>query len=362
MNRPFTAVPAATHSPLLRAWAGATCAATFALLVLGTLVTTFRVGMADRVWPTAPWHLLLIEWSEPQAGFLIEHAHRIAGYLVGVLILGQAVWLGFGSRGWARLALVLGVSAAVAFGMRAVKLHPDRSVEALAQPAFAVAAALAVALLGVSAADLWSGSADRWARAFAALAFVGVVVQGLLGGLRVYLNELLGPNLAVVHGLFAQVVFALTALVALTVSRRWTAAPDACGFAARRPALLTLLLFAALIVFGGLLRHQALPVAQRLHPLLAFAAAAGVTLTAVRAFAQDGDATLRPTAALLAGLVALQVALGVEAWIMVSDPAFRFRPVGVADAVVRSAHVLTGFAVFATACVLTARAWRHRMV
>src|SRR5262245_42210176 len=64
-------------------WAWLTVCATFALLFLGSIVTTFRVGMADPIWPTAPWHLLIIDWQEPSAGFLIEHSHRLAGYIVG---------------------------------------------------------------------------------------------------------------------------------------------------------------------------------------------------------------------------------------------------------------------------------------
>src|SRR6516225_9513298 len=60
-----------------------TVCATFALLLLGAVVTTFRFGMADPIWPTYPWHLLLISWQEPRPGFLIEHAHRLAGYIVG---------------------------------------------------------------------------------------------------------------------------------------------------------------------------------------------------------------------------------------------------------------------------------------
>src|SRR3954468_15791820 len=72
----------------------ATLALLFALLALGAVVTSFRVGMADPVWPTRPWHLLLISWDEPQPGFLIEHTHRLAGFVVGgaVSILTLLLW------------------------------------------------------------------------------------------------------------------------------------------------------------------------------------------------------------------------------------------------------------------------------
>src|SRR5439155_14508497 len=76
-------------------WAVVTLALLFALLALGAFVTSFKVGMADPVWPTRPWHLALIQWQEESHGFLIEHSHRLAGFIVGgaVSILALAVWL-----------------------------------------------------------------------------------------------------------------------------------------------------------------------------------------------------------------------------------------------------------------------------
>ena len=78
----------------LRVWSVLTVIATFVLIAVGTLVTTFRVGMADPIWPTAPWHLLIAKYTEPSAGYFIEHTHRIAGYLGGMFILVQtlALW------------------------------------------------------------------------------------------------------------------------------------------------------------------------------------------------------------------------------------------------------------------------------
>ena len=82
------------HSPWLHRWAVLTACATFILLLLGAIVTTFRVGMADPIWPTYPWHLLLVSWEEPRPGFLVEHSHRLAGYIVGccVIVLAVGLW------------------------------------------------------------------------------------------------------------------------------------------------------------------------------------------------------------------------------------------------------------------------------
>src|SRR5579872_7003310 len=97
-------------------WALLTVAATVVLLALGSVVTTFRVGMADPVWPTYPWHLLLISYDEPKSGYLIEHTHRLAGYIVGCCAIVLAVWLTISARrGWLKW---LGWGALVAVSLQ----------------------------------------------------------------------------------------------------------------------------------------------------------------------------------------------------------------------------------------------------
>src|SRR5437868_7541429 len=98
----------------LHAWAVLTAVSAAAAVTMGAMVTTFRVGMADPVWPTYPWHLLLISYDESSAGFLIEHTHRLAGYVVGCSIIVLAVWLTISSRrtwltglGWVVLMCVI---------------------------------------------------------------------------------------------------------------------------------------------------------------------------------------------------------------------------------------------------------------
>src|SRR5713226_1325162 len=133
------------HSPLttqpprwLHRWAVLTVCATFILLLLGAVVTTFRVGMADPIWPTYPWHLLLVSWEEPKPGFLIEHTHRLAGYIVGCCVIGLAV-------------------------------------------------------------GLWRFDCRPTVRRLGVIALLAVIFQGVLGGLRVKEDEWLGTELAIVH-------------------------------------------------------------------------------------------------------------------------------------------------------------------
>src|SRR5262245_15842367 len=97
----------------LHRWAIVTAVLTFGLLTLGAVVTTFQVGMADPIWPTYPWHLLLVSWQEPRPGFIIEHSHRLAGYVVGTCVIVLAAGLGFAQSSrtlrWLGLVALSGV-------------------------------------------------------------------------------------------------------------------------------------------------------------------------------------------------------------------------------------------------------------
>ena len=81
----------------LHAWAVLTTAATFVLLLLGQLVTSYRAGMADPVWPTEPWYVFHTATESEKArfkeefAFFIEHSHRIAGWTVGGLVTVLAI-------------------------------------------------------------------------------------------------------------------------------------------------------------------------------------------------------------------------------------------------------------------------------
>src|SRR5262245_36338497 len=68
------------------------------MLALGTLVTSFKAGMADNTWPRTPWHLFLIEWES--WGLVIEHTHRFMGQIVGwlMIVLPLGLWFNEPSR------------------------------------------------------------------------------------------------------------------------------------------------------------------------------------------------------------------------------------------------------------------------
>ena len=138
------------------AWALA--CATFPLVWLGGLVTTYGAGMAVPDWPTTygywwyPLHLWGLIWD-----ILLEHSHRVLAQTVGLLSIG--------------LALVL-----------------------------------------------WFRDRREHMRRLAVLLVAGVVFQGVLGGLRVLWQDL---SLAKVHGCTAPLFFTLTAALVTLTSRRW---------------------------------------------------------------------------------------------------------------------------------------------
>jgi cytochrome c oxidase assembly protein subunit 15 len=282
-------------------WAQLTVVATFVLLFLGSVVTTFRVGMADPVWPTYPWHLLLISWEEPSPGFIVEHAHRAAGYLVGCCVIALAV-------------------------------------------------------------GLWRMDSRGWVKRIGVLALVGVIVQGLLGGFRVRLHEILGPNLALIHGCFAQLVFALLVSLAVVTSPRWIAgksrSDDAHPERLQRWALGVVILLFVQIVLGTVLRHTNSGLGQRGHLLMAFTLVLAVAWLWKLVLDEQDRSLVVPMAVLTAAL-ALQVLLGVETWIgkFVNQLPIEEQQITFGQAALRTAHVLMGYIVLSAGVVM---AWRSR--
>lgn len=284
----------------LHRWAVFTVCATFVLLLLGSLVTTKQVGMADPIWPTYPWHLLLVSWVEPRPGFLIEHTHRLVGYLVGCCII-------------------------------------------------------------VLAAGLWRTESRRWLRRLGMMALGGVILQGLLGGFRVKLDELFGQNLALIHGCFAQVVFALLVSLALFTAPAWSMPVEETGDGGRlrRWSLIGTGLVYLQIVFGAVLRHTYSSLGQRGHLLIAFAVVASVAWIAKEVWEHHGaDRTLVWAATALTILVGAQLLMGIEVWMVKF-----FTPVSLTHQVlVRTAHVLLGSLILGTSVVVALLSRRYGTV
>ncbi len=282
-----------------------TVVATAPLFFLGADVTTKGAGMADqRGFVPFPQAIYEMATGEHSHGWLIEHSHRLAGWLIG--------------------------------------------------------------LCGIAlCASLWLAEPRRWVRWLGTVALALIVTQGLLGYFRVRLNELLGPNLAWLHGSFAPLVLGTLVAVAVVTSRRWMdRIRDGEGMPSlRRLAIWTCVVIYAQLVVGGMVRHRDFFWGARLHLCLAFAVLAIAILLATRIYVNakaspgaSAPGVTRCTRIMLI-LLATQLLLGIETWLsrfyQPTLPWNQLEPLLLRPEIVRTLHFVLGSFLFATCVALT---------
>src|SRR3954468_12199444 len=96
------------RSPWPHRWAVALACATFPLVWVGGLVTTTKAGMAVLDWPsTYGYNLFLYPWQSWLAGpwdLFVEHGHRLLAASVGMITIGLlAVLYSREKRRWLRV-------------------------------------------------------------------------------------------------------------------------------------------------------------------------------------------------------------------------------------------------------------------
>jgi cytochrome c oxidase assembly protein subunit 15 len=234
---------------------------------------------------------------------------------------------------------------------------------------------LAIALVVAA----WRCDPRLWFRRLAVVALAAVCVQGLLGGLRVSLDEV---QLAKIHGCFGPAYFALAAALAATSSRRWReAAPVAYEGAAklRRLAIITAALAYLQLVIGAHLRHMtpnmsaaAFRAVLFFHLIVAAAVVVHAVLLGWRARgASRATGSRSRAAAVLVALVLAQVALGGATWVVkygwpawfVDTPLsarYTIQDGSLLQATTATAHVAVGSLIVATAVL--AALWSLRYV
>jgi len=258
--------PVEGTAPWTAAFAAVAAAATLLLLGVGGLVTSTGAGLAVVDWPNSfRYGMFLYPLSRMTGGIYFEHAHRLFGSLVGL------------------------TTAALAF--QTARVEPRRGVRALALVALAM-----------------------------------VVVQGILGGLRVTGRFTLSDSpehtspqvvLAVVHGVFGQIFFAVMVALAVVLRPSWREA--APGRRRVRPSEVTVgtLLVGLLLIqiaLGALQRHLARGV--MIHLVLAGVIAPLAVWHGTRAWGLHGDdPALSRLGLLLAFLTSVQVMLGLAAYV-----------------------------------------------
>src|SRR5271154_1446328 len=190
-------LPARTNRAL-HWFAVLTAVATFLLLGLGGLVTSHEAGMSVPDWPTSyGYNMFALPIKFWKGGAFFEHTHRLLASAVGFLTTILAVWL-------------------------------------------------------------WLKDSRQWMKWLGVTAFLLVVAQGVLGGLRVTMHM---NSLGIFHGAVAQTFFVLVCAIALFTSQFWIelVAKQNTFFVPRglrsHVLFVTILIFIQLLI-GATMRHQ----------------------------------------------------------------------------------------------------------
>ena len=135
-----------------------TTIATLLLICSGGMVTSKGVGLAVPDWPTTfGYNMFLFPISKWVGGIFFEHTHRLIASIVGFMTIILAVWI-------------------------------------------------------------WRADDRRWLRNLGFVALGAVIVQGVLGGLRV---TLLKDEIGIFHACLAQAYLGMLVMITLATSQLW---------------------------------------------------------------------------------------------------------------------------------------------
>ncbi|HLH55935.1 MAG TPA: COX15/CtaA family protein [Verrucomicrobiae bacterium] len=253
--------PSPVTPTLLRPFLLFTACLTFVLLGAGGLVTSHGVGMAVPDWPnTFGYNMFFFPFSQWVGGIFYEHSHRLIASATGLATTILALWLhGTKARRLLRWGGVVVLAGSIA-GLAASSHKSDSLVGGI------------TGLCALAGSFFWPNCAPAapWLRRVGFAAFLAVVLQGVLGGLRVVLFK---DQIGIFHAALAQIFFTLICAVALFSSRWWEqrfGSPWApAGDAGRTPqtshshstrfvciSLVATSLILIQLVLGATMRHQ----------------------------------------------------------------------------------------------------------
>lgn len=181
-------------NPWLNRFVWLTAACTLFLICSGGMVTSKGVGLAVPDWPTTfGYNMFLFPVSQWVGGIFFEHTHRLIASTVGFLTIVLALWL-------------------------------------------------------------WRTESRKWLRVLGWVALGTVVLQGVLGGLRV---TMLKDEIGIFHALLAQAYLCLIVVIGLGTSRFWNEMrrQQIRAAAIWLPIATTLLIYGQLGL-GATMRHQ----------------------------------------------------------------------------------------------------------
>jgi len=242
-----TSQPSVVTSPWLHRFAVLTALVTLALVGVGGLVTSHEAGMAVPDWPnTYGYNMFAFPVSKWMGGILYEHSHRLVASLVGLLTSILAAWLWLretrSKARWVGFALMICV-----LGLMGVRQLP----------VYIALASLAPVVIGLCLVQARrQPGALRW---WGIIALAAVILQGVLGGLRVVLFK---DQIGIFHATLAQLFFALMCAIVLFTSRSWQSLDNDSSlantgeFRMQKVLLGTTLLMLLQLALGATMRHQ----------------------------------------------------------------------------------------------------------
>jgi cytochrome c oxidase assembly protein subunit 15 len=286
--------------------------ATFFLIVAGALVTSHDAGLATDDWPLTDGRFLpkieslgLRNGVNMVGNLFWEHGHRMVATTVGMLTIGLVIYLFFKER-------------------------------------------------------------RGWVKRLGLIALVGVIAQGLLGGLTVKLMLPLWVSSA--HATLAQLFFCTVVSLAVFTSRSWMreqrTVEEQAGFPLRYLCVTAASAILVQLIIGATLRHSATWDEHLPTELLLTHVGGAVVVTILLGSASflllrryPGERFLTKPAKVALFLLTLQLLLGVAAYITrlgsPNDPQPLKPMVGLTVA-----HVACGALVFAATIVLTLRSFK----
>ncbi|MBC8028846.1 MAG: COX15/CtaA family protein [Pyrinomonadaceae bacterium] len=286
--------------------------ATFFLIVAGALVTSNAAGLATPDWPlTEGAFLPKVEFLGIRTGVNMvgnlfwEHGHRMVATTVGLLTIGLVIYL-------------------------------------------------------------FARERRQWIRRLGLIALFGVIAQGLLGGLTVKLMLPLWVSTA--HATLAQLFFCTVVSLAVFTSASWMreqpTMEEQGGLSLRYLCVAASSAILVQLIIGATLRHSATWDQHLPTDLLLTHVGGAIVVTLLVGSAAwlllrryPGEAFLTRPAKVALSLLALQLLLGVAAYITrlgsPNDPQPLNPMIGITVA-----HVACGAMVFATTIVLTLRSFK----
>src|SRR5262249_31534785 len=157
-----------------------------------------NVGLAVPDWPTTfGYNMFLFPVSKWVGGILFEHTHRLIASTVGVLTIILAIWL-------------------------------------------------------------WRGQGRQWVRNLGVIAVAAVILQGVLGGLRV---TMLKDEIGIFHACIAQAFLGLLVFIALVMTKAWESLAEKTVDLKKGAAMATFAIAITIAIYvqlalGATMRHQ----------------------------------------------------------------------------------------------------------